>query len=199
MAGFTTVKDICWYALSMCHYGRIVWDSQIRDVSILIALSQSLGAVQVVIMTILSALTIYTLKRSDPDRDLARQNIRRVGVITKLERKLVVVGVITSVAAIVSEIAGPVGFYSCHSMFSNVPTCLSFAFGLFILNNVFNIPIYLWIFHAATLCACPMGNKSPSDDRVPRENSSPPAEQANVETYEEAVSLNALQKTHLNK
>ena len=137
-------KDICWYTNIVCHCIGITWETEVQDRALLFIFSVALTFLEVVVLIVLSVLTIYKLKKDDPDRVLVRQNVQ-VGTNTKIEHKLVVIGVINSILAVTSEVSCWVvlfislASYKPHSCPSHDAWCL------FILNNVLNIPVYLII------------------------------------------------------
>ena len=145
---FSSIKDIHLYTSIVCHYSGITYDPEVRGYTILFIFSVFLTFVAVVVLTVLCALTICKLKKTDPDRDFVRQNIQ-AGPNSNNERKLVLIGVINSILGIVSELTMWVVFFVSLAAYKN-SSCLTFSWCLFIMNNVLNFPVYLIIFH----CKC---------------------------------------------
>ena len=66
-------------------------------------------------------------------------------------RKLVLIGVINSILGIVSEITMWIVFFVSLAAYKT-SSCLTFAWCLFMLNNVLNFPVYLIIFNCKYSC-----------------------------------------------
>ena len=149
---FSFAKDIGWYTNFICNFWGIKWESESRDYTVLLMFSVLLTFVSVTVMTVLCVLTICKLQKPDPDRILVRQNSRTSRASranTNIERKLVIIGVINTILGIISEMAMWIIFVVSWATYK-CPSCLTFTWCLWILNNVLNFPVYLAIFH----CGC---------------------------------------------
>ena len=123
---------------------------------ILTLVSAVLTFVAVIVMTTLGVLTIYKLMKRDPEQELARQNNQERSDSTQL--KLIVIGIVSSILCIVSEVSGWVLTLIFQQDFSPISIEVNFGMCLFVLNNVLNFPVYLIVFFGNCIHFNPQGN-----------------------------------------
>ena len=142
---FTFIKDIGLCTRFVCHH----WDwiacpDMTRGYTISYIFSWSLTYLTVGFLIILCILTIVKLKMKNNDRDLARQNLPTEAENSIIENKLVLICLINSILAIISEMNSYIFLLVTWIKYELI-TCQTIHWCLLILNNVFNFPVYMII------------------------------------------------------
>ena len=99
----------------------------------------------VTISGFLNIKTIFKLKTKDPVIEASRVS---GFTITKNQRKLIVIGIVTTFFAIGSEVCSWIGFF-LFPQFFDLPTSILLSWWIFITNNVFNCLTYIAIFETS--------------------------------------------------
>ena len=90
---FVVLKDSCWYVTTVSHVLVITnWDSEVLVTSLLTLFSSAMAFAAVIAITLLNVLTVFKLRRKDPAIEASRVTFPN----TKLEHKLIVIGIVTS-------------------------------------------------------------------------------------------------------
>ena len=138
---FVGLKDSCWYLTTVSHALVITtWDSEVLVTSLLILFSAAMAFAAATAITIVNTLTIIKLRKKDPVIEASRVTNPN----NELERKLIIIGIVTSLFAIGSEMCSWVCFF-LFSEFFDLSTSLLLSWCIFITNKVFNCPTYIVI------------------------------------------------------